>query len=162
MGPVLNELCDARSDLRVRLSGYLDLSFTSALTHDRVEVLPFTDFMNLQRLVGATELNLAPLQDNIFTNAKSELKYFEAALVGTITIASPTAVFCQAIDPGRTGFLATELDWAQQLQAAIEIIEGDPQERRTFLERARNDVIKRYDFQNQWPTIERALFDRVY
>lgn len=158
--PVLTDLCDTRADIRVRLAGYLDPSFT--LTHhpDRIDVLPFTDFINLQRFIGATELNLAPLQDNIFTNGKSELKFFEAALVGTITVASPTAVFREAIEPGRTGFLANELDWRQQLEAAIKIIEGDPAERLIFLERARNEVISRYGFQNQWPAIERALFHR--
>ena len=156
--PVLADLCDARADIRVRLAGFLDPSFMLPNYRDRIDVLPFTDFMNLQRVIGATELNLAPLQDNIFTNGKSELKYFEAALVGTITIATPTAVFREAIEPGRTGFLANELDWPEQLEAAIKIIEGDPEERLIFLERVRNEVITRYGFQNQWPTIERALF----
>jgi len=35
------------------------------------------------------EIVIAPLQENVFTNCKSELKYFEAAIVGTIPSYSP-------------------------------------------------------------------------
>jgi hypothetical protein len=58
-------------------------------------------------------VNIAPLEaDNPFCEAKSELKFFEAALAGVPTIASPAGPFQRAIDDGVTGFLArTEDEW---------------------------------------------------
>ncbi|HEY5176558.1 MAG TPA: class I SAM-dependent methyltransferase [Terriglobales bacterium] len=55
------------------------------------------------------DINLAPLEaGNPFCEAKSELKFFEAALVGVPTVASPTQPYAQAIRHGETGFLASD------------------------------------------------------
>jgi glycosyltransferase involved in cell wall biosynthesis len=82
-------------------------------------MLPLQDFMNLQMLIGAAELNLIPLQDNSFTNCKSDLKYFEAAIVGTVSVATPTFAFRQSIRNGENGFLARAQEWASVLQGAL-------------------------------------------
>ena len=59
------------------------------------------------------DINLAPLEfGNPYCQAKSELKFFEAALVDAPTVASPTGPFRCVIDHGKTGFLAaTADDW---------------------------------------------------
>ena len=53
------------------------------------------------------DVNLAPLEvGNPFCEAKSELKFFEAALVDVPTVASPTEPYRASIRHGETGFLA--------------------------------------------------------
>ena len=69
------------------------LRAAAARVPERIEVCPLQDFVNLQRLIGEVEINIVPLQDNAFTNCKSELKYFEAAIVETVTVATPTYTF---------------------------------------------------------------------
>jgi hypothetical protein len=68
------------------------------------------------------DINLAPLEPgNPFCDAKSELKYFEAALVEVPTIASPTGPMRRAIRDGETGFLAaSEDDWHRALIALVD------------------------------------------
>lgn len=44
--------------------------------------------------------------DEEFTNSKSELKYFEAAIVRTQTIATQTPTYGEAIKDGYNGYLA--------------------------------------------------------
>lgn len=68
------------------------------------------------------DINLAPLEfGNAYCEAKSELKFFEAALVEVPTIASPTGPFRRAIDHGKTGFLAaTADDWLDHLRRLID------------------------------------------
>ena len=78
--------------------------------------------MNLQRLIAEVEINIAPLQDNLFTNCKSELKYFEAAITGTITVASPTYTFSRAIVDGGNSFLAAAYEWNAKLEAALGLV----------------------------------------
>ena len=55
------------------------------------------------------DINIAPLEvGNPFCEAKSELKFFEAALLGMPTVASPTQSYANAIRHGGSGFLAND------------------------------------------------------
>jgi len=78
-----------------------------------VEKLPFE--------YARFDINLAPLEvGNRFCEAKSELKFFEAVLVGVPTIASPTEPFVDAIRHGETGFLAnSNCEWHECLDRLI-------------------------------------------
>lgn len=107
---------ERRDDLRVRLVGYLDLHDSPLHAwSDRIDFIPITNYLNLQRLIGETEINIAPLQDTPFTNCKSELKYFDAAAVGIPTMASPTFTMSAAITHGTNGLLVRVDEWDEQL-----------------------------------------------
>ncbi|GJE16946.1 methyltransferase domain-containing protein [Methylobacterium marchantiae] len=159
IAPTLANLLRENPSVILRIVGMLDLHPDLSSLKERVEIHPFTDFLNLQRIIGSTEVNLAPLQDNIFTNSKSELKFFEAAAVATLTIASPTFTFRNAIDDGLTGLLANELEWADKIRLAITMIENG-RYASVALEAAKS-VRKRYGSSEQWPAIERAAFGEL-
>ena len=112
-----------RSDesLRLRLVGYLELKDSPlAGLEDRIDVVPLTNYMDLQRLLAETEVNIAPLQDNRFTNCKSELKYFDAAAVGTPTLASPTYTMSRAIQHEVNGLLVRVDEWDHHLRYIVD------------------------------------------
>jgi glycosyltransferase involved in cell wall biosynthesis len=117
--PALARLLDADPQVNVRIVGFLDSTGPLGAFADRVEQLPLTDWVNLQRLIAEVEINIAPLQDNIFTNCKSELKFFEAAAVGTWTIATPTAAFEAVITSPEIGQLARADEWDAALADAV-------------------------------------------
>ena len=119
----LARLLDRDPRLVVRVVGFLEPRGELLRHRNRLEVYPLQDFLNLQRLLAEVEVNIVPLQDNVFTNCKSELKYFEAAICGTLTVASPTFVFRRAITNGETGFLAYAHEWEAKLQTAIATLE---------------------------------------
>lgn len=100
-------------EMRLRVVGFMDFPdyMNELLQQNRIEFRPLVDFMELQRLVGEVDLNIAPLVDNVFTNCKSELKFFEAAVVDTPTCATPTYTFAGAIKHGETGFLCRPGQW---------------------------------------------------
>ncbi len=85
------------------------------------------------------DINLAPLElDNPFCEAKSELKYFEAALVEVCTVASPTGPMQRAIRDNETGLLArTEEDWYRALLRLVD----DATERARLGHAAYQDVL---------------------
>ena len=118
-------LMDADSRIVLRIVGFLDLTSTLRQYMPRIEFFPLTDFVNLQRLIGEVEINVVPLQNNTFTNCKSELKYFEAGIVGTLTIASRTFTLCNSIREGHTGFLAHSWEWRERIEQLIEALESD-------------------------------------
>jgi tetratricopeptide (TPR) repeat protein len=86
--------------------------------------IEWRDLVPLDRLpleMARFDINIAPLEaGNLFAGAKSELKYFEAALVEVPTIASPTGPFRRAIAHGTTGFLAgDDAAWEEMLWALL-------------------------------------------
>ncbi len=86
--------------------------------------IEWRDFVPVQDLpleYARFDINLAPLEvGNRFCEAKSELKFFEAALAGVPTIASPTRPFADAIQHGETGFLAnSDEDWYECLNRLV-------------------------------------------
>lgn len=77
----------------------------------QIEWRPFKKHAELPTEVARFDVNLAPVEvGNPFCEAKSELKFFEAAICDVPTIASPTGPFSRAIVDGVTGFLADSPD----------------------------------------------------
>jgi glycosyltransferase involved in cell wall biosynthesis len=121
--PAIARLMRADPRVVLRAVGFLDPRPELTTLKDRIEVLPLQDFINLQRLIAEVEINIAPLQDNVFTNCKSDLKFFEAAICGTLTLASPTFAFRKAIEHGRTGLLVAPHEWDDALHQAVKLVE---------------------------------------
>jgi hypothetical protein len=88
---------------------------------DQIEWRELVPVENLPLEYARFDINLAPVEvGNRFCEAKSELKFFEAALVGVPTIASPTQPFVDAIRHGETGFLAnSNHEWHESLDRLI-------------------------------------------
>lgn len=138
----------------LRLAGFVPLPPSLQKQTQRIEQHSFQDFVNLQRLVGSTQLNLVPLQDNIFTHCKSELKYFEAAAVGTLTIASPTYTYRQSIRDGENGYLAHALEWELKIKQAL----ASYDEQAETVRRAHDEVRDFYHWRTQAGVIEKTIF----
>lgn len=88
---------------------------------DRIEWRAFVPHDRLPEEMARFDINLAPLEvANPFVEAKSELKFFEAAICDVPTIASPTGPFQRAIAHGETGFLAANsAEWSAALEALV-------------------------------------------
>jgi len=143
------------TDLRVVLVivGFLE-PHRFARFGDRVEVFPMQNILNLQRAIAEVEINVVPLQDNVFTNCKSELKVFEASAVGTISIASPTFTLGRVIRDGETGFLAPAQCWREAFDRAIDQLERYPD----MALAAAGTALRCYVPDVQGPAVMRALF----
>jgi GT2 family glycosyltransferase/glycosyltransferase involved in cell wall biosynthesis len=88
---------------------------------DRIEWRNMVKLAELPGEIARFAINLAPLEvGNPFCEAKSELKFFEAALAGVPTVASPTGPFRRAIEHGVSGLLATtEDEWHAALTRLV-------------------------------------------
>jgi len=106
---------------RLRVVGFIDLATTClAGLDERIEFTPLVNYMELQRLIAQTELNIAPLQENAFTNCKSELKYFDAGIVEVPTIASPTFTMENAISDHINGVICSDGDWRTAIMEFVD------------------------------------------
>lgn len=137
----LREFLDESPSSTLTVVGYLELPKSFRSLNGRLRRLEFMDFLELQTAISRVDVNLAPLQANAFTHSKSELKYFEAAAVGTVTLASTSPVFQEAIDHGQTGFLTENTRWRDAL-TEVEALNGDTREE--VATRARADALARF------------------
>ncbi len=154
--PALAELFKSNPNVNLKIAGHLSIKDNLEDFASRIEFIPFTDFVNLQTNIGKVDINLVPVQDNVFTNCKSELKYFEAAAVGTITVASPIFTYAQAIKNGETGFLAQSYEWLTKMNEAINVVKNK-NHYKTMAIAAREDALSRYSWNSQAELIERTL-----
>lgn len=140
--PVLIKILEKYPSTELWLAGEIDPGKEWGSSADRVKQYPLLPWRELPALLARFDINLAPLvADNPFSQSKSEIKYVEAGLVKTPTIASPTEAFRHAIQSSHNGFLAeTTDDWLKALQTLIE----QRDLRIEIGEQAYQDVIERY------------------
>lgn len=119
--PVIIRLMEQYENLILVLCGEIDLPKELLPFSKRIEVTPFCDWKELPHCIANVDINLAPLEESIFNEAKSENKWVEAALVRVPTIASDVGAFHRMITSGENGILCkTEQDWENALIALIE------------------------------------------
>lgn len=119
--PVLKRLMSKYENMRLHVVGELDLPKDLKHYRNQIVVHPFVDWKKLPQLISEVDINLAPLEESIFNEAKSENKWVEAALVKVPTVASNVGAFKRMIKNGITGFLCdTQENWENTLSLLIE------------------------------------------
>lgn len=119
--PVIVRLMQKYENLELDLVGELTLPPELEDLRERVHFHKFADWRMLPQMIASVDINLAPLEESIFNEAKSENKWVEAALVKVPTIASKVGAFDRMIEDGVTGVLCyDEEDWEQKLSRLIE------------------------------------------
>ncbi|NCU41103.1 MAG: glycosyltransferase family 1 protein [Candidatus Moranbacteria bacterium] len=129
-------------DVSLLIAGPLLLEETLKPFSDKIIRIPFSERKSHFLHIASVDINLAPLEiGDDFCEAKSELKFIEAGVVGIPTIASATRTFQLAIEQGIDGFFAqNEDEWYTFLSKLIE----DQDLRRRMGYKARKKVLKRY------------------
>jgi glycosyltransferase involved in cell wall biosynthesis len=140
--PAVVQVLEDRGDVELWLGGHLPDSPAMEKFAGRVRRLPFVHWSRLPSLLRDVDVNLAPLEPGSrFNEAKSAIKWLEAALVATPTIASPTEPFRDAVEHGVTGMLADDVDeWVD----AVERLVDDRLLRRLVGERAEREALLRW------------------
>jgi glycosyltransferase involved in cell wall biosynthesis len=108
----------------------------------RIKQLPYVTRDKHFENVASVDINIAPLEiGNPFCESKSELKFFEAGIVGVPTVATATQPFFEAIEDGIDGFVAADSEqWIEKLEKLIH----DEELRRSMGENAREKALGKY------------------
>jgi len=112
-----------RPDVLLLIGGFLTINKVLDPFRDRIIRSPFRGWKTYLGSMGAARVNLAPLAEvNEFTNCKSPLKFFEAAIVGVPTVATPTEPMREAIEHGVNGMLAANSEqWYRAIKACLDV-----------------------------------------
>lgn len=108
------------SNVELHLVGYLDIPEEFEVVKNQLVFHKYVDWQELPTLISEVDINLAPLTTNIFNEAKSEIKWLEAALVKTPTVASDIGAFSDIVKNDITGFLCKDNEWFKKLKMCIE------------------------------------------
>lgn len=139
--PALLRIMREYENVKLYVIGILDIPSEFNEFREHIIVEKFMDWQKLPQIIAQLNINLAPIENTIFNNAKSENKWTEAALCKVPTIASNTGAFKFAIENEKTGLLCDdENDWYIKIKELIE----NPQKRESIGQNAYNKVIDKY------------------
>jgi len=107
--------------VKLVLAGPLNISEKLEKFADQIEKLRFAPRWEHFENISKVDINIIPLEaGNPFCEAKSELKFFEAGILGVPSVAVNNQTYREAIDQGVDGFLAGSPDeWFAKLEKLI-------------------------------------------
>ena len=139
--PALIKIMDEFPQVELTVMGHLDLPKGLERFSKRIVRQPFGSWEELPRVIAGLDINLAPIEETIFNEAKSENKWTEAALCKVVTVASDFGAFREAIEDGKTGVLCkTGEDWYKKIRMLVE----DDKLRNKIANKAHEKVMKEY------------------
>ena len=139
--PALIRIMDEFSNVQLCVMGHLDLPKELKRFEKRIIRKSFTSWQKLPEVIAGLDINLAPIEETIFNEAKSENKWTEAALCKVVTVASDFGAFKNVIKDGVDGLLCkTGEDWYEKIKKVV----TDEKLRVKIAENANKKVMKEY------------------
>ncbi len=107
--------------VRLAVHGHLALASEFDAVKSQVLRVPFLKSDDYYKALSTFDINLAPLEDSVFNDAKSNIKFLEAAIFSVPTVASPAASFRQVVTNTVNGYLCyTDTEWFEALSSLVE------------------------------------------
>jgi glycosyltransferase involved in cell wall biosynthesis len=140
--PAVVEVLARHDDVELWLVGLVEPSEALDPFASRIRRYPLLGWYRLPRILRDLDVNLAPLElSSRFNEAKSAIKWLEAALTETPTVASPTEPFREVIEDGVSGILAAD---GSAWRDALDLLLDDELVRRRIGARARREALLGY------------------
>ena len=118
--PVFIKIFNEFKNVKLLLLGHINIPNDLKLYSSKIIKKKYVDWKKLPQLIASVDINISPIQENIFNSAKSENKWVEAALVKVPTIASDFGIFKKVIQHNVTGKLCkNQEEWYKELKALI-------------------------------------------
>lgn len=140
--PALAIIMASSPGVRVTLIGYFRLPRCLIGFSQRIKLLqPSPNYMGYIQRLRQADINIAILEQDVFTDCKSELKWFEAGVFGIPSVVTPTATYRHVLHPeDDVLFAVTTEDWIRQINRLVE----SASLRRQIGESARQHVMAHY------------------
>lgn len=124
-GPALRQILQRFPKVKFTAFGYFQLPPELEPYADRIEFHePTTNRGYYLQQLSAADINIAALEQDPFTDCKSEIKWLEAAVFGIPSVVTPTATYRAALAPEQHVLFASAAEeWQRQLTRLIESAE---------------------------------------
>lgn len=139
--PGLIAAMTAEPEMELLIIGPLKLSDSFARFGARVQRRNELSYADYLAELASADIAIAPLEESLFNDCKSNIKFLEAAILSLPAICSPTDTYRRVIRSGENGLLArTPEEWKQ----ALLTLAHDPDLRRSMAEKARATALDLY------------------
>ncbi|MDD2723669.1 MAG: glycosyltransferase [Methylovulum sp.] len=124
-GPALVLILERFPAVKFTAFGYFQLPAELESYADRIEFRePTSNRDYYLKQLSHADINIAVLEQDPFTDCKSEIKWLEAAVFGIPSIVTPTGTYRKVVQAEREVlFAATTEEWVQQLTRLVESVE---------------------------------------
>ena len=139
--PALANILKENPNVRFRIIGYLELPEYFDDVQSQIERIPFCNYTEYLTYLSECDISIAPLENFVFNDAKSNIKYLEASIAKVASVCSPRAAFDDVIVNGENGFLA---DSEQQWHEAFDTLIQNPELRDSMAQAAYRTVTETY------------------
>lgn len=141
-GPALQVVLQRYPEVKFTAFGYFQLPPELMPYADRIKFRePTSNRDHYLQQLSAADINIAALEQDPFTDCKSEIKWLEAAVFGIPSIVTPTATYRAVLQAeSNVLFAADTNEWVTQLTRLVE----SAALRHTIGENARNYALERY------------------
>ncbi len=154
VAPVLANMLARHPAVVLMLVGYVEVPAALAPYSERLRRIPFGNYHEYFAALARAELVVVPLLIDAFNACKSAIRFYEAALLGIPVVASRVGQFSEVIEPGVTGYLASNSDeWDEALTTLL----ADAALRHRVGEAAQAAVTARHTVQAVVPEVLPAL-----
>jgi O-antigen biosynthesis protein len=142
----LREILEKNKKVKLLLAGPLETGSLLDRFKERIEILPRVSRQKYYGNLAKCDVNIAPLEiGNPFCEAKSEIKFIEAGILGIPTVAVRNRTYSEAISDGLDGFLASDKEkWIEKMSRLLK----DEKLRVQMGEKAREKILENYTNQN--------------
>lgn len=132
-------------NVKLRIIGSLELPKGYAQYESQLEKIPFCSYEEYLNYLAECNINIAPLENYIFNESKSNIKLLEASVLKIPSICSPRSAFSQAITHHKNGFLCeTQDEWVDALTSLV----TDSELRKRIAMSAYRSALKTYSLAN--------------
>ena len=153
--PVFKQLIDEFGNrINFRIVGHVDEDLFGGYEEYFSIIDPIWDIYSFWEMLSSADINLSILDNSLFNDCKSEIKWMEAAMFAIPSIVSSSKNYEDVIEHGRTGYLFNS---NQELYEYCKILIEDPQKRKEVGENALRLVSEEYSLQHSADNIKSII-----
>lgn len=120
VAPALFTILSKYPQIQLVIHGTLTLPENFKTLKAQIKEIPFMEASEYYQALNGYDINIAPLEESIFNDAKSNIKYLEASIFKLPTIASSVSEYKTAITHGKNGYLASNKEgWMDAFEKLI-------------------------------------------
>jgi glycosyltransferase involved in cell wall biosynthesis len=141
IAPALKKVLEENEHARLVIVGHLTIPGELAELTGQIVTFPIMSFDSYLTVLSQAKIAIAPLEQGIFADCKSEIKWIEAALFGIPSVVTPTQTYRDVISDEEDGCFATD---TAQWYAVLNRLLGDKNHRESVGRAAHQKVLRDY------------------
>lgn len=116
----LVQILEKYEHVRLTIVGYLNLPTLLIPYANRLDRINYLSIEPYFEFLSQADINIAPLEEGVFADCKSEIKWLEAAMLKIPSVVTGTQTYCEVLKDGVDALIVhTPQDWFNNLDRLV-------------------------------------------